>query len=1509
MMERSLRMAAASSSFQAAAPQAIETGLRETLARPNARSEGAEAASRLRGILGHTKSEGAKSDGEPFLPIKSYKSFFSSRSENSIRAKRKDVLRAYLGIKKFWSTGCCCLMIASVVLAGLCVAWRVAAQVHYLSQAAAEVEMPVEALEKSDFFPLGCYPLVAGDASGDGNGEVRDEACRANDAPGAAHCRSGVPFFRFDFGRVVSWRFCAKLCLMKGMDISALVDAKECRCGASERNLQVWQEGVVPERLQFQPLRAAVAPNSSQCRLLAARWGGALPPERTDLGESDLEYIRSLVNSAPVESMERLPLQRSSRSNVPVAGLAGVDWVQVAANSTCFPGRCSTGWPWPIWAEYSNGIPYAYDETVTQPTKVSVRSAMSHLSKMICVQFQEVPLSYSAMYKVVVTVKDPGPCYASIIGYPGLRRQDSVLNLASCSQNMGVILHELGHVLGMSHEQARQDRDNHVVVNWANVDKGYTEQFYRSDKSYIGSREAGYVPYDFDSVMHYKANAALHSLPVQNGQGIHDKRLGQRNDFSPLDVVQLRDMYKCNGLYGKDLCVDQEEEVARNFEVFGEPASCEVLKVLCNDAGYVQTVAYLCAKTCDACVDEANIRAAVSAFNASSGGCVDTDPAVCGFLEDFCPGRVAGMEEYMTRHCRQTCCLPEVCSNCAEKSTKENAETPEGAEVVSMTVTFSSVNFESAKQLEKKLRLHYAASLGATSVKLLQAPSCREGLCSNGKVSVNKVCGCQEIGPCSESCAALRLQWVLLEPKKLTQDFAASGELETIQSVEVDVPLSFANFSALAMKYRGFKYLAAGLFACALLAVVIACVLHRWWTTRFQMAEQGVALTPTAQETKILFHGEDGDRKETRISPEDLQVLIDMTHQDSWLEQNWFLGQRRKVFLLVFCVLLALLCAAFMIYVDMVQAPEELVQESVLPLKDNTVSFQYVGCFPVRRAAGNELYDTGCMQRGDAACLHGLPFYRLQHSDPAGCAEFCLGKGLDISGLVDGAECRCGASAKNGIWDLWNKLGASRPDLVWSAEGAVADSSPLCRTDVSKLVGVGDLWSTLNANRDLYEMDLRYLAGFMRGQKVPPPAVPVAVLAAPPAKGGLPSCAQSCTAGRRWPDKAVPFFFSVGLSEDAAAVFSAASEAISRSTCVSFHQVLSPQGALRVKEGQGCWGSLGWTEGGADLELGWCGSLWAIGAVLHELGHVLGLANEEQRSDRDFFVTGASGASAAALPPQAEAAFRGSAELGPADYDFGSIMHGGSVTSLPLEGNRGVHDPHVGQRNRLSAGDILKLQESYQCGPPAAQIKETMCLQSAYRCPAKLEAPKPGMEAWMAEHCEHTCRQSEQSRSFKFWFEMPGDASKEQRLGPDLAYALAYSLGASNATVEVEHGDELVASAEVDCGCSGTSGRQCRSCASLEAQLRSASKAKVEDWLQRGGFGLLTVTWFEVPGQGFWTWTLENNELQLGITMAGSVLAFFAMMQACWLTWWNANMKLNLEGDSNEDSESEDFKP
>eukprot|EP00928_Gymnodinium_smaydae_P090862 TRINITY_DN74578_c0_g1_i1.p1 TRINITY_DN74578_c0_g1~~TRINITY_DN74578_c0_g1_i1.p1 ORF type:complete len:298 (-),score=56.50 TRINITY_DN74578_c0_g1_i1:96-941(-) len=60
-------------------------------------------------------------------------------------------------------------------------------------------------------------------------------------------------------------------------------------------------------------------------------------------------------------------------------------------------------------------------------------------------------------------------------------------------------------------------------------------------------------------------------------------------------------------------------------------------------------------------------------------------------------------------------------------------------------------------------------------------------------------------------------------------------------------------------------------------------------------------------------------------------------------------------------------------------------------------------------------YDTSTGER----CRSGLPFYRYVASDmtPGTCQGYCLGKGLDLCGVVASRECRCGATARvSAIW-------------------------------------------------------------------------------------------------------------------------------------------------------------------------------------------------------------------------------------------------------------------------------------------------------------------------------------------------------------------------------------------------------------------------------------------------------------------------------------------------------------
>ena len=66
-------------------------------------------------------------------------------------------------------------------------------------------------------------------------------------------------------------------------------------------------------------------------------------------------------------------------------------------------------------------------------------------------------------------------------------------------------VHELGHVLGLEHEHARQDRDDHVIINWNNVDDRKFVNFQTCTDCQTN------IPYDYGSVMHYHSKVGLMS--------------------------------------------------------------------------------------------------------------------------------------------------------------------------------------------------------------------------------------------------------------------------------------------------------------------------------------------------------------------------------------------------------------------------------------------------------------------------------------------------------------------------------------------------------------------------------------------------------------------------------------------------------------------------------------------------------------------------------------------------------------------------------------------------------------------------------------------------------------------------------------------------------------------------------------------------------------------------------------------------------------------------------------
>jgi hypothetical protein len=103
-------------------------------------------------------------------------------------------------------------------------------------------------------------------------------------------------------------------------------------------------------------------------------------------------------------------------------------------------------------------------------------------------------------------------------------------------------MHEIGHAVGLWHEQSREDRDLFVTINWANIQAGMAAQFNQhiTDGDDLGA-------YDYGSIMHYPRTAFS-----ANGQETitptdPNAQIGQRNGLSAGDVASVAQMYPgCN---------------------------------------------------------------------------------------------------------------------------------------------------------------------------------------------------------------------------------------------------------------------------------------------------------------------------------------------------------------------------------------------------------------------------------------------------------------------------------------------------------------------------------------------------------------------------------------------------------------------------------------------------------------------------------------------------------------------------------------------------------------------------------------------------------------------------------------------------------------------------------------------------------------------------------------------------------------------------------------------------
>jgi hypothetical protein len=183
-------------------------------------------------------------------------------------------------------------------------------------------------------------------------------------------------------------------------------------------------------------------------------------------------------------------------------------------------------------------VPYSILSNVTSTGRTNIANAIAHFEARTNLNFVERTSSNASLHPDYIQFgkgSSSNSCSSSVGRQTGMQmlflRSDG-----SCS--VGSLIHELGHAVGLYHEQSREDRDNHVKILWENIQMGQEDNFqkYVSESYDMGA-------YDYASIMHYgetffskNGEPTIETIPA----GID---IGQRTGLSTGDIAALNKLY------------------------------------------------------------------------------------------------------------------------------------------------------------------------------------------------------------------------------------------------------------------------------------------------------------------------------------------------------------------------------------------------------------------------------------------------------------------------------------------------------------------------------------------------------------------------------------------------------------------------------------------------------------------------------------------------------------------------------------------------------------------------------------------------------------------------------------------------------------------------------------------------------------------------------------------------------------------------------------------------------
>ena len=210
-----------------------------------------------------------------------------------------------------------------------------------------------------------------------------------------------------------------------------------------------------------------------------------------------------------------------------------------------------------LWEE--GKIFFKIDEKIDKKDyRDAVEEAMKHISSNTNIKFVELKTIEAKKYRegksYINFITGDGNC--SQVGVVGSGQELSIKNKVS-----GIVIHELGHALGLMHEHSRFDRDDYLKLIEENIDEKYKEEDGEWEFwirfNILKTIEIGkhYSEFEYGSIMMYEPSAGIGKPYYVGGylggflevmkkkDGTSYKKEYQRDHLSEGDKKVLKEMY------------------------------------------------------------------------------------------------------------------------------------------------------------------------------------------------------------------------------------------------------------------------------------------------------------------------------------------------------------------------------------------------------------------------------------------------------------------------------------------------------------------------------------------------------------------------------------------------------------------------------------------------------------------------------------------------------------------------------------------------------------------------------------------------------------------------------------------------------------------------------------------------------------------------------------------------------------------------------------------------------